>query len=63
MCLKPNKNDFEKFLVTHWVIWVRKMRNLNPLGFQSQKTKEKEPKRKIKIYFMGCWVKGFRFEV
>lgn len=53
MCLKPNKNDFEKFLVTHWVILVRKMRNLNPLGFQSQKNKRKRTKKKNKNIFYG----------
>lgn len=53
MCLKPNKTEIKKILVTHWVILVQKITQINPLGKNQQKTKEKEPKRKIKIYFMG----------
>ena len=47
MCRKPNKTDFEKFLITHWVIWVQKMQNINPLGFwAAKKQKKKNQKEK-----------------
>lgn len=36
---------------------------LYPLGYLATKTKEKEPKRKIKYIFMGCRLKGLGFRV
>jgi len=61
MCRKPNKTDFEKFLITHWVIWVQKMQNINPLGFWAAKNKRKRTKKKNKNIFYGLLVKGLRF--